>query len=112
MMNGDEMMNNESTLHVKEKTEKSAQLAYACVEIILLHSCDLRVALLLAGFPRIPFLHSQASDNDTQLWLTPAVVCVCIPWLLFKAFLEARLKIVALYFNEDQNVDTTEFVIF
>jgi hypothetical protein len=29
------MMNNESTLHVKENT---AQLAYACIEIILLHS--------------------------------------------------------------------------
>ncbi len=68
--------------------------------------------LVLAGFPRISFLHSQAGDNDTQLWLTPAVLGVCTPWLLFKAFQEARLLIVALDPNEDRNVDTTESVIF
>ncbi len=31
---------------------------------------------------------------------------------MFKAYQEAKLKIVALDPNEDRNVDTTEFVIF
>jgi hypothetical protein len=69
------------------------------------------VDFVLAGFPRIP-IGQQTSNNDIQLWLTPAVLGVSAPWLFFKAFQEQRISWVDFDPNEDRETTTQEFVIF
>ena len=69
------------------------------------------VDFVLAGFPRIP-LDPQTSNNDIQLWLTPAVLGVSAPWLFFKAFQEQRISLVDFDPNEDRETTAQEFVIF
>ena len=69
------------------------------------------VDFVLAGFPRIS-LDLQTSNNDIQLWLTPAVLGVSAPWLFFKAFQEQRISWVDFDPNEDRETTTQEFVIF
>jgi hypothetical protein len=65
----------------------------------------------LAGFPRIPF-DPQTSNNDVQLWLTPAVLGVSAPWLFFKAYQEQRISWLDFDPNEDRTSTTQEKVIF
>jgi hypothetical protein len=69
------------------------------------------VALGFGGFVGID---SWSIDDlsQVQLWFTPAVLGVSIPFLLFKASQEARFQAVDLDPNEDRRINFNEFLIF
>jgi hypothetical protein len=65
----------------------------------------------LAGFPRIPF-DPQTSNNDVQLWLTPAVLGVSAPWLFFKAYQEQRISWPNVYYSRESDFHVQESRVF